>query len=61
MLVRSMNTEDRIRELCTSAAATEDPDELSEIASQLQVELREQIAHLRDMIAMCRSRMVSES
>jgi serine/threonine-protein kinase HipA len=32
-LVRSTNTEDRIRELCAKAGATGDPDELGEIAS----------------------------
>jgi hypothetical protein len=55
MLVRSINTEDRIRELCARAAATEDPDEIDEIVSQLRAELHQQITYLRSMVDMYRS------
>jgi len=47
----------RIRELCARAAETEDPDEAKEITSQLRIELHAQIAWLRDLIAMHRSRV----
>jgi len=56
MVVRSIDPADRIRELCARAAATDEPDELKEIASQLRDELQGQIARLRDVVDMYRSR-----
>ncbi len=50
----------RIRELCARAAETEDPDEAKEITFQLRIELHAQIAWLRDLIAMHRSRGSSD-
>jgi hypothetical protein len=46
-MVRSTNSEDRIRELCARALSTDDPDEVKEIATQLRAELRDQIARLK--------------
>jgi hypothetical protein len=60
---RSISPEDRtprIRELCARAAATEDPDEATKIASQLRTELHAQIAYLRVMVGMYRSRASSD-
>ncbi len=56
MVVRCIDPADRIRELCARAAATDEPDELKEIASQLRDELQGQIARLRDVVDMYRSR-----
>ena len=63
LMVRSINPEDRIsriRELCTRAANTKDPDEEKEITSQLRVELRAQIAWLRELGATHHSRAASD-
>jgi hypothetical protein len=38
-MVIQVHPEDRIRALCARAAATDDPDELEEITSQLRIEL----------------------
>jgi len=40
----------RIAEWCSAAVATEDPDELERIVSQLKAAFEEQIAHLRKMV-----------
>lgn len=58
MFVRSTNPDDRvrrIRDLCARAAETEDPDEIKQIASQLRKELHEQMAYLKQMVAVHRS------
>jgi len=64
MAVRSTDPESRlqrIRELCARAADTDDADEVREIASRLREELHEQISYLREIIAMHRSRISSDS
>jgi hypothetical protein len=63
MVLQSINPEDRIRrirELCARATATEDPDEAKEVTSHLRAELHAQIAYLRDMVDMHRSRVSSD-
>jgi hypothetical protein len=57
MVVRSTNPEDRIRrirDLCARAAETDDADEIKEVTSQLRRELHEQIAYLKEMVAVHR-------
>ena len=56
MVIRSTNPEDCVRELCARAAATDDPDELKKISSQLRAELNEQITNLGDLVVMDQSR-----
>jgi len=59
-MFRSTNSEDHIRrihELCARATETEDPEEAKEITSQLRIELHAQIAWLRGLVAMHRSRV----
>ena len=56
MVIRSIASEDRIRELCARAAATDDPDELEEIAAQLRNELQDHITRLRGLVDTYRSR-----
>ena len=56
MVIRSTNPEDCVRELCARAAATDDPDELKKISSQLRAELNEQITNRRDLVVMYQSR-----
>ena len=45
-----MNTDDQIRELCARAAATQDPEDVSKILSQLRAVLREHIARIEEMV-----------
>ena len=57
MVVRSTNPEDRvrrIRDLCARAAKTDDAGEVQELTSQLRTELHEQIAYLKEMVAVHR-------
>ena len=56
MVIRPIASEDRIRELCARAAATDDPDELEEIAAQLRNELQDHITPLRGLVDTYRSR-----
>jgi hypothetical protein len=56
MMIRPIASEDRIRELCARAAATDDPDELEEIAAQLRNELEDHSARLRGAVDEKRSR-----
>jgi len=49
-MIRPKSSEDRIRELCARAAATDDPDELEEIAAQLRAEVQDHSARLRGAV-----------
>ena len=55
-LIRPIDPEERIRELCARAAATDDPDELEEIPPQLRNELEDHSARLRGAVDEKRSR-----
>jgi hypothetical protein len=46
----------RIRDLCARVVATQDPDEINKITSQLRAELEDQITRLRGMVDTYRSR-----
>jgi hypothetical protein len=64
MVVRSTNPEDRVRrvrDLCARAAETDDADEVQELTSQLREELDEQIAYLKEMVAVHRGFISSEA
>ena len=56
MVIRPIDPQDRIRELCARAAATDDPDELKEIAAQLRAELQDDSARRRGAVDENRSR-----
>jgi hypothetical protein len=47
---RSRRLEDRIRELCAKAVATEEPAELNELLSQLTAALHEQVDQIRKRV-----------
>jgi hypothetical protein len=49
--VPSLLLEDRIRELCSKAVATEDSVELESVLSELRDALREQLDHIRRMVS----------
>ena len=55
-LIRPIDPEERIRELCAKAAATDDPDELEETPAQLRNELEDHSARLRGAVDEKRSR-----
>jgi len=55
-LIRPIDPEERIRELCARAAATDDPDELEEIPAQRRSELADHSARLRGAVDEKRSR-----
>ena len=49
--VQSRRLEDRIRELCTKAVATDDSADFSEVMQQLREALREHSNRLRELAA----------
>ena len=51
ILVPSRRLEDRIRELCATAVATDDPANFNEVMRQLRESLREHANRLRQLAA----------